>query len=254
MKVKYGKGGSSDGMYAEAGALITGLAKNKNLREAMKAEIAKYENGGSVTGGDKGDKGAKGKAGGKFVGMEVTMVNDKEANEKRANQELLDSLIYNETTGNLQNEEGERMYIGSVGLPLSKEAALELRAAERAFMEASQESDSAEYVRDVSYRNPKAADTKKGRRLREKKNDESWDRESAAIDAESDQFDNLLALYEKYNIPQDQRFIREEKSGLTGGIIYVSDSTDEMKSASNRWTGGDLQNRSGYNKAIKYGK
>ena len=126
MKVKYGKGGSSDGMYAEAGALITGLAKNKNLREAMKAEIAKYENGGSVTGGDKGDKGAKGETPGKFVGMEITMVNDKEGNEKRANQALLDSLIYNETTGNLQNEEGERMYIGSVGLPLSKEAALEL--------------------------------------------------------------------------------------------------------------------------------
>lgn len=57
MKVKYGKGGSSDGMYAEAGALITGLAKNKELRDAMKAEIAKYEEGGSVTGGDKGKKG-----------------------------------------------------------------------------------------------------------------------------------------------------------------------------------------------------
>lgn len=57
MKVKYGKGGSSDGMYAEAGALITGLAKNKELRDAMKAEIAKYEDGGSVTGGDKGKKG-----------------------------------------------------------------------------------------------------------------------------------------------------------------------------------------------------
>ena len=56
MKVKYGKGGSSDGMYAEAGALITGLAKNKELRDAMKAEIAKYEDGGSVTGGDKGKK------------------------------------------------------------------------------------------------------------------------------------------------------------------------------------------------------
>ena len=57
MKVKYGKGGSSDGMYAEAGALITGLAKNKELRDAMKAELAKYEEGGSVTGGDKGKKG-----------------------------------------------------------------------------------------------------------------------------------------------------------------------------------------------------
>lgn len=56
MKVKYGKGGSSDGMYAEAGALITGLAKNKDMRDAMKAEIAKYEDGGSVTGGDKGKK------------------------------------------------------------------------------------------------------------------------------------------------------------------------------------------------------
>jgi len=56
MKVKYGKGGSSDGMYAEAGALITGLAKNKEMRDAMKAEIAKYEEGGSVTGGDKGKK------------------------------------------------------------------------------------------------------------------------------------------------------------------------------------------------------
>jgi len=56
MKVKYGKGGSSNEMYAEAGALITGLAKNKELRDAMKAEIAKYEDGGSVTGGDKGKK------------------------------------------------------------------------------------------------------------------------------------------------------------------------------------------------------
>lgn len=56
MKVKYGKGGSSNEMYAEAGMLITGLAKNKDMRDAMKAELAKYEDGGSVTGGDKGKK------------------------------------------------------------------------------------------------------------------------------------------------------------------------------------------------------
>jgi len=57
-KTEYRKGGSSNEMmYAEAGALITGLAKNKELREMMNAELAKYENGGSVTGGDKGKKG-----------------------------------------------------------------------------------------------------------------------------------------------------------------------------------------------------
>jgi hypothetical protein len=244
MKVKYGKGGSSDGMYAEAGALITGLAKNKELREMMNAELAKYENGGSVTGGDKGDKGAKGETPGKLMGMEITMVNDKKANEERANQALLDSLQYN-NSGNLVNEEGERVYIGSAGVVLSQEDAEALRQAEKAFTMASSKADFAGKM--TGFKRYSDITTKKG----EKKNDAIWDKRKNAYKTEDDLGQQLYDLYEKLNIPEEQRFITLEKNATDDKYNWSIESTDNMKAASNRWFGGDLQTRRGYNRATR---
>jgi hypothetical protein len=133
-----------------------------------------------------------------------------------------------------KSEQEERLYTGSVGVGLTADQVRAMKKAETEFARSQVQSTNADYW--AGRTNPNNAENKRGRNKIKRRNKKEYEAADAKYDVVKTAADKLEALYDEYNIPNDQRYVRQDPD-----YGRVMTSADDMKGnqRDGRWTGGN---------------